>query len=61
MELKRISGGDCGRNDCPTIFLSNDGDVVVQGYRVDMTVADGEGVVAIPMVVFEEAVRALGR
>lgn len=61
MELTRISGGDCGRNDCPTVFLSDRGSVVVQGYRVDVPVPDGEATVEIPMAVFEEALHAFGR
>ena len=61
MELTRISGGNCGRSDCPTVFATEHGSLVVQGYVVDMPVPDGEGMVEIPLAVFEEAVRALGR
>ena len=60
MELIRISGGNCGRDDCPTIFTTDRGTLAVQGYVVDKPVPDGEAVVEIPLAVFQDAVRALG-
>jgi hypothetical protein len=32
MNLNQIAGGDCGRDDCPTIFTTDRGTVAVQGY-----------------------------
>ena len=61
MELTQISGGNCGRDDCPTIFTTDRGTLAVQGYVVDKPVPAGEAVVEIPLAVFEDAVRALGR
>jgi hypothetical protein len=61
MELTQIAGGDCGRDDCPTIFTTDRGTLVVQGYIVNRTTPDGEAVVEIPLSVFEDAARALGR
>lgn len=55
-----IAGGNCGRDDCPTIFTADTGEIVVQGYVVDKQTPDGEAVVRIPANVFREAMRALG-
>lgn len=60
MELTRIAGGDCLREDCPTIFTTDNDTIAVQGYLVQETPA-GEAVVEIPIAVFQEAARALGR
>ena len=60
MHLTRIAGGNCGRDDCPTIFTTDGGTLAVQGYVVDRPTPDGEAVVEIPLSVFREAIRALG-
>ncbi|MCA1606862.1 MAG: hypothetical protein LC808_10335 [Actinobacteria bacterium] len=60
MELTLVAGGNCGRDDCPTIFTTDKGTIVVQGYVVDKETSAGEAVVEIPTGVFREAVRALG-
>lgn len=60
MEWQRIAGGDCNRNDCPTVFITGEGRLAIQGYIVDRQAPDGEGIVEIPMEVLREAVRALG-
>lgn len=60
MELTMIAGGNCGRDDCPTVFTTDTGDIAVQGYIVDKVTPAGEAVVEIPMDVLREAVRALG-
>lgn len=70
MELTRISGtcsqgaGDddapCGEGDCPNIYTTETGTVVVQGYLVDHQVPAGEGIVEIPREILLEAARALG-
>lgn len=58
--LTRIAGGDCGRDDCPTVFISDHGTVAIQGYAVNKETPPGESVVEIPLDVLKEAVRALG-
>ncbi len=58
--LTRIAGGDCGRDDCPTVFVTDRGTVAIQGYAVDKETPAGESVVEIPLDVLKEAVRALG-
>ena len=60
MELTRIAGGDCGRDDCPTIFSTDRDTLAVQGYLIDQVTPDGEALVEIPLAVFRDAVRALG-
>ncbi|MGB3440433.1 MAG: hypothetical protein WBA97_16930 [Actinophytocola sp.] len=60
MKLTMIAGGDCGRDDCPTVFTADTGDIVVQGYVVDKQTPDDEAVVKIPANVLREAARALG-
>jgi hypothetical protein len=61
MKLTRIAGGDCGSDDCPTIFITDNGTIAVQGYLVHKKTPAGEAVVEIPIAVFQEAARALGR
>ena len=60
MELTRIAGGNCGRDDCPTVFTTDKGTIAVQGYIVHKETPEGEAVVEIPVEIFREAVRALG-
>lgn len=59
MILNQIAGGDCGRDDCPTIFTTDRGTIAVQGYVVDKPSPDGEAVVEIPLSVLQDAARAL--
>lgn len=60
MEFTKIAGGNCGRDDCPTIFTTETGKIAVQGDVVDKETPSGEAVVEIPMDVLREAFRALG-
>jgi hypothetical protein len=60
LSFTRIAGGDCGRNDCPAVFVTGKGTLAVQGYDVVKETSSGESVVEIPMDVLREAVRALG-
>jgi len=60
MRLTQIAGGDCGRDDCPTVFTTDRETIVVQGYVLDKPTPDGEAVVEIPLAVFRDAGRALG-
>jgi hypothetical protein len=61
VELMQIAGGDCGSDDCPTIFMTDNDTIAVQGYLVHKETPTSEGVVEIPIAVFREAARALGR
>ena len=61
MKLTRIAGEDCMRDDCPTIFRTDNDTIAVQGPIVHKETPAGEAVVEIPMAVFLEAARALGR
>lgn len=61
MKLVQIAGGNCGRDDCPSVFTTDRGTLAVQGYVViDKPTPDGEAVVEIPLEVWRDAVRALG-
>lgn len=59
MKLDRLAGGECiNGKDCPAIYATKDGNVLVQGYSVQDHVLDppaGEAVVAIPLSVLVEA------
>jgi hypothetical protein len=58
--LTLIAGGDCGRDDCPTVFTTDQGTVAIQGYDIDKETPAGESIVEIPIDVLKEAVSALG-
>ena len=58
--LTRIAGGECSRDDCPTVFTTDRGTVAIQGYDIDKPTPAGEHVVEIPLDVLKEAVLALG-
>ncbi|GAA1463347.1 hypothetical protein ACFV4I_21710 [Nocardiopsis alba] len=64
MALQKLSG-DCNRNDCPGVYTSGDGSVIVQGPLLTategLTFSEGEVAVRIPAHLIEEAARALGR
>ncbi|MDT9692274.1 hypothetical protein Q5762_28890 [Streptomyces sp. P9(2023)] len=63
-ELTRLNGngnGTCGEDDCPNVYRTTSGSIVVQGDVSDaFTPPQGEGLVEIPESVLREAVRALG-
>jgi hypothetical protein len=51
MKLTPVGGADCRDGTCPTIYRSDRGTIVVQGYVVmdaDVTVPEGEALVEIP-------------
>lgn len=62
MELRRIAG-TCHEGTCPTVYLSDTGSVVVQGYTVrqaeGLTLADGEQAVEIPADLLRAALKGL--
>lgn len=64
MKLTRIAG-DCPDGvTCPTVYASDRGTIVVQGYTVaaedlrEITLPEGENAVEIPLSLLEEAARA---
>ncbi|MDX3382956.1 hypothetical protein PV682_15975 [Streptomyces niveiscabiei] len=64
-ELTRLtgkSGGpNCDGNDCPNVYRTADGSIVVQGnVSTAFQPPAGEALVEIPESVLREAVRALG-
>ncbi|MEU3824510.1 hypothetical protein AB0F36_04230 [Streptomyces sp. NPDC029080] len=64
-DLTRLTGSfngpDCDDDDCPNVYRTASGSIVVQG---DLSSAfqppEGEALVEIPEAVLREAVRALG-
>ncbi|MEW2118732.1 hypothetical protein AB0945_26770 [Streptomyces sp. NPDC005474] len=63
-ELTRLTGtgnGECNQNDCPNLYRTANGSIVVQGDMSDaFQPPKGEALVEIPESVLREAVRALG-
>jgi hypothetical protein len=63
-ELTRLTGsgnGTCGDEDCPNVYRTARGSVVVQGSISEVFAPpSGEALVEIPEEVLREAVRALG-
>ncbi|MEU4150047.1 hypothetical protein [Streptomyces sp. NPDC026659] len=63
-ELTRLTGngnGTCNNDDCPNVYRTASGSIVVQGDVSDAFLPPhGEGLVEIPEAVLKEAVRALG-
>lgn len=64
MRLTRIAGSCPDGNTCPTVYETDRGTVVVQGYKLDddelaqMDVPDRETAVEIPVALLEEVARA---
>jgi hypothetical protein len=71
MGLEQLAGGpgggeimDCRGGNCPTVYVAESGDLVVQGFTLDRSelgdlhVPDGENVVRIPAALLREAARA---
>lgn len=60
-ETHRERHGTCGKDDCPNVYRTASGSIIVQG---DVSTAfrppDGEGIVEIPEETLREAFRALG-
>ncbi len=66
MNVDIIGGGDCGKNDCPTVFVEEaTGSAIVQGYVLtadesnELGIKSGEAAVRIPEAVLREAARKL--
>lgn len=64
MKVEKLVGG-CDDGDCPTIYTTDRGTVVVQGGRVGqadgLKLGDGEDAVEIPLELLKEALSALGQ
>ncbi|GHJ37312.1 hypothetical protein Sm713_29210 [Streptomyces sp. TS71-3] len=57
----RVNGPDCDDDDCPNVYRTASGSIVVQGNASDaFAPPEGEALVEIPEAVLREAVRALG-
>jgi hypothetical protein len=63
MQLTRLAGNCPDRSTCPTIYATDRGTVVVQGYTLlpaeagQIALPDGESAVEIPASLLEEAAR----
>lgn len=56
-----VNGPNCDDDDCPNVYRTATGSIVVQGSVSDAFRApEGEALVEIPESVLKEAVRALG-
>lgn len=65
MGLVRVAGA-CASQACPTVYLTEGGDVAVQGAHlldpgIDGGVPSGEAVVTVPMTLILEAAEKLAR
>lgn len=64
MKLVKVSG-ECGKDDCPAVYTTDRGSLVVQGALLtedhDIAPAAGEALVEIPYSVLLEAAGAVGR
>jgi hypothetical protein len=54
----------CGQNTCPTVYTSDRGTLIIQGYTIPpsaagLDVPDGERLVEIPVELLREAARLL--
>jgi hypothetical protein len=52
----------CGTSSCPTVYQGSSGMVIIQGYavpeeRLDITLAEGELLVEVPLTLLIEAIR----
>lgn len=64
MKVQKLAGG-CDDGDCPTVYLSDQGTLVVQGGHISeadgLRLGDGEQAVEIPLELLREAFSALGK
>jgi hypothetical protein len=66
VKLTWVSGGDdCKNGNCPTVYRTDRGTLVVQGFTVPtddaegVTLPAGESLVEIPLEALQDAARAL--
>lgn len=62
MKLRMIGGGGCSGDNCPTVYVTDRGTAVIQGYVVDdgdalatLSLPAGESAVEIPLDVLRAA------
>lgn len=66
MKLTQIAGECSDHIDCPAVYLSDRGTLIVQGYTIaaedltEITLPEGENAVEIPLSLLQEAARAHG-
>ncbi|MEE2039073.1 hypothetical protein Q8791_17815 [Nocardiopsis sp. CT-R113] len=66
MELTPLAGECTNRRTCPTVYASDRGTIVVQGYTLaaedlaGITLPEGENAVEIPLSLLREAARVHG-
>ena len=64
MKLEKLAGG-CDDGDCPTVYVTDQGTLVVQGGHIDkaegLRLGEGEQAVEIPIDLLREAFSALGK
>lgn len=66
MKLTQIAGECSNRRTCPTVYTTDRGTLVVQGYTLstedlaEINIPDGESAVEIPLSLLQEAARAHG-
>jgi hypothetical protein len=71
MRLEYLAGGPgdqtaCGRGPCPTVYTTDGGDVVVQGFKLDrkdvgaLDIPENEDVVRIPSALLLSAAKKHG-
>lgn len=63
MPLRHLAGNCSNGLNCPTVYVREDGSVIVQGYTAgaadELDLPPGEGAVAIPRAVLLAAAEAL--
>jgi hypothetical protein len=65
MKIVRRLAGDCKGGDCPTVYATDRGTLVVQGYVLDtdavrqLTLPSGEGAVEVPAQLLLEVARQM--
>ena len=63
MKLQKLTGNDssCAGKHCPTVYSTDRGSLVLQGYTVsdaDLDVPAGEGIVEVPLSLIKELMRS---
>ena len=66
MKIVRKLAGDCKGGDCPTVYATDRGTLVIQGYILapaavrQLTLPGGESAVEVPAELLLEAARRMG-
>lgn len=64
MKVRKLTDPNCENGNCPTVYVSEEGTLVVQGDAVShadgLTLGDGEQAVEISVQLLREALSALG-